>query len=137
MDTRNKARHGWDFIRYAAMLAGNYGRAMEAAKAIAAGQTHQGMGAVERAASIPWLINKTFGKWDAVLAEPEPSHGSAYLRGLWHYTRGSAFVAQRNFPKAEGELKALLSASVDPCIKELITAANPASRILKGSTLQN
>lgn len=134
LSSRTHARHAWDFIRYAAMLAGNYGRAMEAAKAIAAGQTHQGMGAGERAASIPWLINKTFGKWDAVLAEPEPSHGSAYLRGLWHYTRGSAFVAQRNFPKAEEELKALRSASVDPSIKELIAAANPAPTILELST---
>ena len=134
LSSRTHARHAWDFIRYAAMLAGNYGRAMEAAKAIAAGQTHQGMGAGERAASIPWLINKTFGKWDAVLAEPEPAHGSAYLRGLWHYTRGSAFVAQKNFAKAENELKALRSASVDPSIKELIAAANPAPTILELST---
>ena len=134
LSSRTHARHAWDFIRYAAMLAGNYGRAMEAAKATAAGQSHQGMGAGERAASIPWLINKTFGKWGAVLAEPEPVHGSAYLRGLWHYTRGSAFGAQRNFAKAEDELKALRAASVDPSVKELIAAANPAPTILELST---
>jgi tetratricopeptide (TPR) repeat protein len=83
---------------------------------------------------MPWLINKTFGKWDAVLAEPEPAHGSAYLRGLWHYTRGSAFAAQGNFAKAEDELKALRAASVDPSVKELIAAANPAPVILELST---
>ena len=134
LSSRTHARHAWDFIRYAAMLAGNYARAMEAAKATAAGQSHQGMGAGERAASMPWLINKTFGKWDAVLAEPEPAHGSAYLRGLWHYTRGSAFAAQGNFAKAEDELKALKAASVDPSVKELIAAANPAPVILELST---
>jgi tetratricopeptide (TPR) repeat protein len=130
LSSRTHARHARDFIRYAAMHAGNYVRAMEAAKATAAGQSHQGMGMVERGASMPWLINKVFGKWDAVLAEPAPAHGSAYLRGLWHYTRGSAFVGQGNFEKAEEELKALREASVDPSVKELLAAANPAPTIL-------
>jgi len=134
LSSRNHARHAWDFIRYAAMHAGNYARAMEAAKAAAGGQSHQGMGAGERAASMPWLINKIFGKWDAVLAEPEPAHGSAYLRGLWHYARGSAFVGQGNFEKAEEELKALKAASMDPTVKELLATANSASTILELST---
>jgi tetratricopeptide (TPR) repeat protein len=135
LSSRTHARHAWDFIRYAAVLGGNYARAMEAAKATASGQSHQGMGATERAASIPWLINKIFGKWDAVLAEPEPVHGSAYLHGLWHYTRGSAFVAQHDFAKAEEELKAVRAASADPAVKELYTAANPAPVILELSAL--
>jgi Tfp pilus assembly protein PilF len=134
LSSRTHARHAWDFIRYAAMLAGNYERAMEAAKATAGGQSHQGMGAGERAASIPLLINKIFGKWDLVLAEPEPAHGSAYLRGLWHYARGSAFVAQSNFAKAEEELKALRAASDDPSVKERFATANPVPTILELST---
>ena len=134
MSSRTHSRHAWDFMRYAAMLAGNYARAMEAAKAAAAGQSHQGMGAVERAASMPWLINKTFGKWEAVLAEPAPAHGSAYLRGLWHYTRGSAYAARRDFGKAEEELKALRAASADPSVKELLAVANPAPTVLELST---
>jgi len=134
LSSRTHSRHAWDFIRYAGMLAGNYATAMQAAKAAAAGMSHQGMGAGERAASMPWLINKAFGKWDAVLAEPEPAHGSAYLRGLWHYTRGSAFVAQARFDKAEEELKALRAAALDPSVKELLAAANPAPTILELST---
>jgi tetratricopeptide (TPR) repeat protein len=135
LSSRTHARHAWDFIRYAAVLAGNYARAMEAARATAGGPTHQGMGAGERAASMPWLINKTFGKWDAVLAEPEPAHGSAYLRGLWHYTRGSAFAAQGKLDKAEEEWKAHRAASVDPSVKEMLAAANPAPAILELSAL--
>ena len=134
LSSRTHARHAWDFIRYAAMLAGNYGRAIEAAKAAAAGQSHQGMGASERAASIPLLINKIFGKWDLVLAAPEPAHGSAYLRGLWHYARSSAFVAQGDFAKAEEELKALRAAGADPSVKEMLATANPVPTILELST---
>jgi tetratricopeptide (TPR) repeat protein len=135
LSSRTHARHAWDFIRYAAMHAGNYARAMEAARATTVGTSHQGMGGSERAASIPLLINKIFGKWDAVLAEPEPAHGSAYLRGLWHYARGSAFVAQRKFDKAAEELKALQAASADPSVKAMLTLANPAPTILELSAL--
>lgn len=134
LSSRTHARHAWDFIRYAAVHGGNYARAMEAAKATNVGTSHQGMGGTERAASIPMLINKIFGKWDAVLAEPKPAHGSAYLLGLWHYTRGSAFVAQGNFEKAEEELKELKAASADPSVKEMLALANPAPTILELST---
>jgi predicted Zn-dependent protease len=134
LSSRTHSRHAWDFIRYAAMHAGNYAQAMEAAKAAAGGHSHQGMGAGERAASMPWLINKIFGKWDLVLAEPEPAHGSTYLRGQWHYAHGSAFVAQGNFAQAEEELKKLRAASVDPSVKEMLAAANPAPTILELST---
>jgi tetratricopeptide (TPR) repeat protein len=134
LSSRTHARHALDFIRYAATHAGNYAQAMEAAKATAAGQSHQGMGMIERGASMPGLINKIFGKWDAVLAEPAPAHGSAYLNGLWHYIRGSAFVGQGNFEKAEEELKALRAASVDPSVQDLLAAANPAPTILELST---
>ena len=134
LSSRTHGLHAWDFIRYAAMHGGNYARAMEAAKAAAAGQSHQGMGATERAGSMLLLINKIFGKWDAVLAEPEPAHASAYLRGLWHYTRGSAFVGQGNLDKADEELKALKAAISDPSVKEMLAAANPAPTILELST---
>ena len=134
MSSRTHARHAWDFLRYAAMYSGNYAHALEAAKTTAAGSTHQGMGAMERAASMPSLINKIFGKWDVVLAEPAPANGSAYLRGLWHYARASAFIGKRDFARAEEELKELRAAAVDPSVKELLTAANPAPTILELST---
>jgi len=134
MSSRTHARHAWDFMRYAAMQEGNYAKAMEAAKAAAAGQSHQGMGGSERTASMPWLIHKVFGNWDAILSEPAPDHGSAYLRGLWHYARGSAFVGRGELEKAEEELKELKAASVDPTVKDLLTVANPAPTILELST---
>jgi hypothetical protein len=135
LSSRTHAQHAWDFIRYAAMHAGNYARAMEAAKATAAGQSHQGMGATERNASMPLLLNKIFGKWDAVLAEPAPVHGSAYLRGIWHYARGSAFVAKGEHGKAQDELKELKAAAGDPSLKEMLAAVNTAPTILELSAL--
>jgi len=81
------------------------------------------------------LINKIFGKWDAVLAEPAPAHGSAYLRGLWHYARGSAFVAKGDYAKAEDELKEIKAAAGEPSLKEMLAAVNAAPTILELSAL--
>ena len=130
MSSRTHSRHAWDFLRYASMNQGNYARAMEAAKAAAAGLSHQGMGGAERAGSMPSLINKVFGKWAEVLAEPEP-HGSPYLGGLWHYVRGSAFAGRGQLDEAEQELKELTKLSVDPAVKDLLTVANPAPTVLQ------
>src|SRR4029453_1563794 len=130
MSSRTHARHAWDFMRYAAVLQGNYAKAMEAAKAAAAGVSHQGMGGAERAASMPALINKVFGNWSAILAEPEP-HGSAYLRGLWHYVRGSAFVGQGDLANALKELAELRNVAEDSSVKDLLAVANPAPTVLR------
>ena len=131
MSHRTHARHAWDFKRYSAMFQGNYARALEAAKAAAAGQSHQGVGGAHRQQSTVWLIHKVFGKWDAILAEPEPAQWSAYLKGMWHYVRGSAFVGRREFEKAENELELLKSTEKDPSIKDLLALANPARKVLQ------
>lgn len=131
MSHRTHARHAWDFKRFSAMFQGNYARALEAAKAAVAGQTHQGIGGAHRMQSTVWLIHKIFGKWNAVLAEPEPEHGSAYLIGMWHYVRGSAFARRREFEQAENQLKLLREAEKDPSIKDLLTVANPARKVLQ------
>jgi tetratricopeptide (TPR) repeat protein len=49
----------------------------------------------------------TFGKWDEILREPEPSKERFYPRGVWHYARGMAFVAKNNLEKASTELNIL------------------------------
>jgi tetratricopeptide (TPR) repeat protein len=131
MSHRTHARHAWDFKRFSAMFQGNYARALEAAKAAAAGQSHQGIGGAHRQQSTVWLIHKVFGKWDAVLAEPQPAHGSAYLEGMWHYVRGSALVSRRELEKAENELELLKAAEKDSSIKDLLALANPARTVLQ------
>jgi tetratricopeptide (TPR) repeat protein len=128
---RTHGRHAWDFIRYAAMLQGNYARALTAARAAAAGQTHQGSGGAHRAqASIP-LVQKVFGKWDEVLAEPVAPQGSPYLDGMSSYVRGSAFVGRGELEKAQLELERLRTAAQHPSTKDLLALANPVSRVLE------
>jgi tetratricopeptide (TPR) repeat protein len=131
MSHRTHGRHAWDFMRYAALLQGNYARALEAARAAATGQTHQGMGAAHRLHTTVWLVHKVFGKWNEVLAEPAPARGSAYVDGLWSYVRGSAYDGRRELDKAESELERLRLAARDPAMKDLLALANPAPRIVE------
>ena len=134
MSHRTHGRHAWDFMRYAALLQGNYERAIEAARAAATGQSHQGAGGAHRLHTTVWLVHKVFGKWDAVLAEPAPAPGSAYVDGLWSYVRGSAFVGKGEIDKAQLELERLRIAARDPAMKNLLALANPAPRILELAT---
>lgn len=35
-----------------------------------------------------------FGKWDEILAHPEPTKEFIYTRGIWHYAQGLASIAK-------------------------------------------
>src|ERR1700739_260617 len=85
-------RHAWDVLHFAAILQGNYARALEAAREVDA--SHTMMAANPRQQRLPavWLVHKVFGKWQALLAEPAPPTDRLYLNGAWHYFRGSAFA---------------------------------------------
>ena len=124
------APHALDVLRYAAMLQGNYARALQAAREVAA--SHSMMAANPRQQRLPavWLVHRIFGKWQALLAEPAPPTDRVYLSGAWHYFRGSAFAGLGELDKAESELRTLTTTSVDPSLKDVISGANSAVPIL-------
>jgi hypothetical protein len=47
---------------------------------------------------MPLLANVRFGRWDAVLAEPEPAEDLPYPRALRHYARALARIARGDLP---------------------------------------
>ena len=89
---RTHAPHALDVLRYAAILQGNYARALQAAHDLAG--SHGMMAANPRQQRLPavWTVHKAFGRWQALLAEPAPPADRFYLNGAWHYFRGSAFA---------------------------------------------
>ncbi len=119
-----------DVLRYAAMLQGNYARALQAARDVAG--SHSMMAANPRQQRLPavWLVHEVFGKWQALLAEPAPPADRLYLNGAWHYFRGSAFAGLGEIKRAESELEALGTTSRDPALKDVLSGANPAGPIL-------
>jgi len=124
------APHAWDVLHYAAMLQGNYARALQAAREVDA--SHTLMAANPRQQRLPsvWLVHKVFGKWRPLLAEPAPPMDRAYIKGAWHYFRGSAFAGLAEVDKAESELAELEATSHDPALKDVLYRANSAAPIL-------
>jgi tetratricopeptide (TPR) repeat protein len=112
------------------MLQGNYARALQAAREVAA--SHSLMAANPRQQRVPsvWLVHKVFGKWQALLAAPAPATDRVYLLGAWHYFRGGAFAGLGELDRAETELRMLTTTSVDPALKDVVSGANSAAPIL-------
>ena len=99
--------HNWHFLAFAASMSGASATAISAARQTVAGLDHK------LALETPWLeavtpvvyqTLVTFGKWDAVLAEPLPAPEQRFATGFAYYARGVAFAARRRFAEASASL---------------------------------
>ncbi len=134
---RMHAPHAIDFIRYAATVQGNYAIAIEAAERSAGFVTEASVdmrGGQKRAAA-PWLVNKTFGKWDKLIGQ-EPSYsGRPYLDGIWAYALGGAYTATGDLEKARAISKELTELANSPDADTYRVGATPASAVLQLAAL--
>src|SRR5439155_693950 len=98
--------HNLHFLWFAATAEGRSQMAIEAARKAASKVDDETLKAVPLLAGfrvVPYYALTRFGKWDEMLREPEPPPTSAYLRGMWHYTRGTAFLGKGQTDSAEQE----------------------------------
>lgn len=130
LSARTHSQHARYVLWYAALLQGNYARALQEARALAGMHSMLAMNPRQQRPPAVWLVYERFGKWQAILDEPAPPSDSVYLNGMWHYFRGSAFAGTGELEKAEGELAALGAASRDPALKDVLSGANSAGSIL-------
>ena len=124
------APHALDVLRYAAMLQGNYARALQAAREVAASHSMMAMSPRQQRLPAVWIVDEVFGKWQTLLAEPGPPADRVYLNGAWHYFRGSAFAGLGEIDKAGSEMEALAKTSRDPAVTDVLSGANSAGAIL-------
>jgi tetratricopeptide (TPR) repeat protein len=101
--------HCADFLSYAYMMQGNLAHARQAS------ENYQKM-VEDPTNTIAVLVR--FGRWDEILAFPEPdanaksdAHNAHATRGFWHFARGMAFAGKRQSDKAQDELSALRAES--------------------------
>ena len=90
--------HNAHFLSFAASMIGRSAQALDAAaqtraKTDTAMLRAPGLGALQHYYMMPLLANVRFGRWDAVLAEPEPAEDLPYPRALRHYARALARIA--------------------------------------------
>jgi len=76
-----------------------------------------GLGALQHYYMLPLLANVRFGRWDAVLAEPDVAEDLPYPRALRHYARALARIAKGDASAAELELASLRRLRADERLK--------------------
>jgi tetratricopeptide (TPR) repeat protein len=137
--------HNHHFIWSAAIKTGQKQLAMKAATDTA-GHVKQELlrapgisGTLQHFTLLPLYTKALFGEWDNVLKEPEPAADLLYPSGIWHYTRGLAWLRKGRANQAQDELKGLEKIIHNPGIDGLtIFDLNPIKPILQiaGSILR-
>jgi tetratricopeptide (TPR) repeat protein len=79
---------------------------------------------------VPFYALTRFGRWDEMLAQPEPPSFSVVMRAVWHYARGLSFVGKRDLPAAEHELAALRTLMADRAMNVPLFSPNSAGAVL-------
>ncbi len=91
----------------------------------------------EFTSTLPFALVR-FGKWNDVLALPQPPAELTYTTAIWHYARGIAFAAAKRFDEAQQEHKALaqLAASIPQDrmmgVTRVVDLARIAEQVLAG-----
>jgi len=134
---RMHAPHAIDFIRYAATVQGNYAVAIKAADKSAGfiSPANVDKRGGQKRASAPWLVYKTFGKWDKLLSLTPRYAGLPYLDGIWSYALGGAYTATGDLAKAKLESEKLSKLANSPDADTYRVGATPASAVLKLAAL--
>jgi tetratricopeptide (TPR) repeat protein len=109
--------HNLHFLAWSAMMEGRYEAALMAARelqrdipeAFLRDWTHIADGFLP----VTYHVLIRFGKWDAILAEPEPDDFQHTSRASRHYARGVALAALGRTAEAEAELDAFERAAAN------------------------
>jgi len=127
--------HNYDFLAFAADMAGRRAEALDAARSGAEAvdmdmTTVPELGGLQNYLVLPLRVMVRFGMWREILAEPAPEANLDFAVGFWHFARGMALLRTGRASDAEEEL-ALLQARVDsPGIEPFLIWWNPARSIL-------
>lgn len=125
--------HNVHFLAYAAMMEGRYQTAIDAARKIEQQIPREFF---QRNVTIadgfmPTALHVLlrFGKWEEILAEPEPESWRLFSRAEWHFARSVALSARRKPEEARHELK-LMDEVSDEVTEEWLMGNNPAREVL-------
>jgi tetratricopeptide (TPR) repeat protein len=125
--------HNLHFLWFAATADGRSKLAIENARKAASRVDDETLKAVPLLAGfrvVPYFALTRFGKWDEMLVEPEPPATSAYLRGQWHYARGTAFLGKGQTNEAEQEFAKLKEIMEDKSLDQPLFSPNTGRAIL-------
>jgi len=125
--------HNIHFLWAASSMEGRSAVAIEAAGKVAENvrlEQIEQFPTVEFFKTIPILALTQFGRWDAILQEPEPPENLDYSNAIWHYARGTALIKKGDIEGALAQRAALVSLKDSVQVSFLDSADYPASVLL-------
>jgi tetratricopeptide (TPR) repeat protein len=125
--------HNIHFLWFAATFDGQSRVAIASARSLAAKIDDEALSALPLLAGfrmVPYYALTRFGRWEEMLAEPDPPASSPVLRAVWHYARGLALVATSRTDAADAELGRLRALLADESMKQPLFSPNSANAAL-------
>jgi tetratricopeptide (TPR) repeat protein len=125
--------HDRHMLAFAAMMRGQSRLALEAIRAMVAelplDWLRENATGADGMVAMPYEVLVRFGRWDEVLAEPEPPEWLPLSRALRHAARGTAFAATGRVDDARREQAAFVAARA-AVPKEVVFGTNSAEDVL-------
>jgi len=125
--------HNIHFLWAASSMEGRSKVAIEAARKVKANvklEMIQQFPGVEFFHTIPMLALTQFGRWDEVLAEPQPPEDLEFSNGIWHYVRATAFANMGRVDEAKAEREKLVPLKNATDVHFLDSIYYPATSLL-------
>jgi tetratricopeptide (TPR) repeat protein len=128
--------HNYDFLAFAAMMAGRSQQAIGAARKVESLIPEEmlrapDMGFLQHYWTGPLRLLVRFGHWDEILKASAPPEDLPYARAMWHYAHGVAQAAKGNPDAAEKDLVQIRTAAENPALARMTVGFNPAPSILQ------
>jgi tetratricopeptide (TPR) repeat protein len=126
--------HNVHFVMASALMAGDGPSGITAAEKLRGLVPDQAALAIPGAHPVkaaPYFAHTLFSTPDAILALPDPGMAIPYVKAMWHYARGIAYVARRDFSAATAEANAIEALARTADFSLLKTAGIPASDVLE------
>lgn len=131
--------HNYDFLSFAAAMAGRESQSLEAADRLAelAGplMVEAGMLFTQHHWSRGLQLRVRFGRWTEILAMPSPGGDVPHALAIWRYARGRALLATGRLEAARAELDLLWRACDDPALRGAPMEFNTSDAILRIAAL--
>src|SRR5262249_60671791 len=122
------------FVMASAQMAGDGATVIAAAeklRGLIPDEIARGIAMLQPVKAAPYFAHAQFSAPDAILALPDPGDGVPYVKATWHYARGVAHAARRDFAAADAEAKAIEALERSADFALLNASGVPAQEVLK------
>jgi tetratricopeptide (TPR) repeat protein len=126
--------HNVHFVMASAQMAGDGATVIAAAEklhGLIPDEIARAIAMVQPVKAAPYFAHAQFSAPDAILALPGPGDSIPYVKAIWHYARGVALAARRDFSAATAQADAIETIERNADFSLLNASAVPAQDVLK------